>query len=95
MMLTQAVLAAWIAAMAADATTTHLAVAHGGHEQLLGSQQPYVLDGVMATQAIVGWLVLDRLHHTRPKLARTLQWTIIGIHAGAAVYNLHTYRGLP
>lgn len=74
---------------AADATETHIALASGQiRERVIPSQNPYVVDGVLAgtaASASVGLHWLDT--HEHPRIARILGWTFIGIRTSTVLYN--------
>jgi hypothetical protein len=71
----------------ADATSTHLALTHGAHELVLPSQNPWVIDGIVAGESAAIAFGLHRLHKTHPKLAKALGWSIVGMRSSIAAYN--------
>ena len=77
----------------ADTVSTHIVLHQGGHEFVLPSQNPWVIDGMVAGQAVLGSYALTRLDRNgHPKLARVIGWTLVGIRAVAVVHNVGQIR---
>lgn len=75
----------------ADATTTHVAFARypqQTHEQLLPTQSPWLIDGLIAGQAVGISVGLTKLDQTHPTLARVIGWTLVGVRAYAVGSNV-------
>lgn len=85
-------------ACGADAASSHLALhQHPGvvREQVLPTQNPWVIDGVVAGEAAVttaGALWLRR--HDHPKWAKGIVWLAVGVRAVAVAQNIRTLRRL-
>ena len=74
----------------ADAGLTHYGLAQGyTREAWLPTQNPWVIDGLVAGQATLAGWALSKQAKTHPKVARVIAWTIIGIRAGAVAWNVH------
>lgn len=77
----------------ADAASTHVGRAtERTREVLLPTQNPYVIDAIVAGEAIAVSLALNRLHKDHPKLATRLGWGIVGYRSTLAVHNLYALR---
>ncbi len=75
-----------------DASTTHYALNHGGHEVMWPTQNPWLVDSLTAGQAVGVALGLGQLHHTHPKLAVGLAVMAAAIRGTVVVSNIHQLR---
>lgn len=72
----------------ADAATTHVGLASGrARETLLPTQNPYVIDAIIAGEVIEARWSLGKMHEHHPKLALTIGWIAVGLRATVAVHN--------
>lgn len=77
----------------ADATTTHVALAHGAREVSLPTQNRWMATAMVAGESAgmsYGLIWLDKTQH--PKLARGLGWTAVAIRGVIVVNNIHQLR---
>lgn len=72
----------------ADSATTYIALAHGGREVWLPTQNPYVIHATTAAQyAVFAWSLQD-LNKQHPKLARVVGWSVAAVRGVAVAYNV-------
>ena len=78
---------------ASDAASTHVALNRvGGREISLPTQNPYVIDSLIAADTASEVLLLKRLHQRHPKLAKGFALTAIVIRSGIVVHNVYELR---
>lgn len=72
----------------ADAATTHVGLESGRmQERVFPTQNPYVVDAIVAGETVfVSW-ALVRLSKDHPKLAKSLGWGLVGFRSGIAANN--------
>lgn len=76
----------------ADAATTHYALNHGGHEVLWPTQNPWLIDGLTAGQAVGVSDALVHLHRRHPRLAVGFGVVSVAIRGAVVVSNIHQLR---
>ena len=82
------ILLAYLLSCGADATTTTIVLKHGGREVELPTQNPYVIDGLTAGQAVGVAGMLVRLHRTHPKLAVGMGLLSVGVRGFVVAHNV-------
>lgn len=80
------------AVLAADAASTHAVLARGGREVMMPSQNPYVIHGLVAGQAVGLTWGLRQAERSHPKGARIVGWTIVALRAAVVVHNVNQLR---
>ncbi len=80
-------LAGYIAAFAADATTTSIAFNRGGREVVMPTQNALVIDAVVAGEAAAGWWAYQRVNAHHPKASKVLYVGLVFAHGAAATWN--------
>lgn len=80
-------LTAWLLAFTGDAASTHVALNRGAHEVMM-TQNPYIDDGLLAAQAVIGALILEKIAKTHPKATRIVGVLGIVSHGTATVWNI-------
>lgn len=86
----------------ADAASTHVGLVQGRNatvtgtrEGFLPTQNPFVIDGIIAGQAVASSLALSWLDkHGHSRLARVIAWTSIGVHAVVVTRNIKAIRSI-
>ncbi len=76
----------------ADATTTHIALNRGGREVLWPTQNPYLIDGLTAGQAIGVTGLATTLHKGHPRLAVGMLVVSTVVRGVVVVSNIHQMR---
>lgn len=71
----------------ADAATTHIALTHGAREVLLPTQNPWIVDGIVAGQAVATSTIVHRRGKTRG--ITILTWIAIGARGVAVANNIY------
>lgn len=83
-------LAAYLTAFGGDASTTAYALSgHGGQEQVVPSQSPIILTGVIGVEAGLGYFTYRKIKAKHPKLAMTLWIVTTAAHGSATLWNAH------
>ena len=72
----------------ADSVTTSRALAAGGREVLIPSQQPIVIGSVIVAETAVEAYGLTRLTLTHPKMANVLGWSLVAARGVVVASNL-------
>ena len=86
------ILTAYITSFAADAATTHVALSKGAVEVVLPTQNPFMIDGIVAGQAVAGYMLINHLYKDHPKLAIAIAVGVTAAHGYAALHNIHVTR---
>lgn len=86
------ILTAYIASFTADAATTHVALQKGAVEVVFPTQNPWVIDGIVAGEAVTGHALTKHLYKDHPKLAVTIAIAATAVHGYAAIHNIHVMR---
>jgi hypothetical protein len=88
----KALLLAYLLSSGADAGTTHYALNHGGHEVIWPTQNPWLIDGLTAGQAVGVTGLGIKLHRTHPRLAITMAVISVGIRGAVVASNIYQVR---
>jgi hypothetical protein len=90
-----ALLALWLAAHSADATTTHLALSRGGIERNpFYTQSPWTNDAIMAGEAVGMTLLAKKLAPSHPRWTKAAVVGGIALSGYAAMHNVQTLRAM-
>lgn len=75
-----------------DIATTHYGLTHGAHEMIIPSQNPWVVDAVLVSEAVGGSIALHHVGKQHQKLATWIAVAAIGVRGAVVAHNIAVLR---